>query len=682
MARPRSFEPGKSKHCKYRTFGKTCTSCGKTFLITSRNILRRQGRKRPTDICEVCLRAQDNQTRFGENYEEWKDDVNAKRKKTVQKHYGVDHQMRSKKVKQKVVATTRKCYGVDNVAHCPEIVEKRKATMRKRHGVDYSLSSAVLRKKARQTTFKRFGVENVALLPENQAKLHSAETQAKRKATMLTRFGVDSMFKLKNFHDMRRKGCIRNSGEPEPQLRKSGKSEAEKSITSKLMFICTEGLLKDKHLVVCDDPKDNTTCITVHGVLYSHSWDITIRDQSGSLILVIDYDGDYYHGEKFADYDAIIQAEYKDTERFMTIPKGVMWHIINENGFDTAIEDVVKILGYDYSGFLKSLYDFACSIQFPFCKDYPEYYNDKTLLGSWHRLCNYGEEDITKPRYKYYNYDKLEKVADKSRTGGKLINYFHPSIYKCRSRDKPSPYEAWHHVDENGDRNLLMKAIKNRMIYSARYQPFRILQGFSNSYIAPKVTVFSPSRARLYLHKYARKFNTVFDPFMGYSGRMLGALSLEKNYIGSDINPTIFEEAGDIVKWLDKNKELAADVCITCKDILTYERGTQYECLFTCPPYKDLEIWWDDLTQTEIRSNNTAEEWVMYCLEMFECTRYIFVVDARCNKFQPYVVHICNSIIENKYNSYKREKVLVIDFEDRNRMGFGQQNFKFSIVKE
>lgn len=209
------------------------------------------------------------------------------------------------------------------------------------------------------------------------------------------------------------------------------------------------------------------------------------------------------------------------------------------------------------------------------------------------------------PVYKYNN-----------PTGLNLIRQYHPSIYKCHLKGKLSPYEAWYNDD------LRRKCIENRVIYSRSLAPNAIVNGFNVNKIAPKISIFSPTLAERLVKTYL-PYDTVFDPFSGYSGRMLGVTKLKKKYIGQDINPVTVEESNNIIKDYKLNAE------VTCKDVM--DSYGEYDCLFTCSPYEDKEIWEDNL---QIR---TCDEWIDICLEHFKCKTYLFVADGT-EKYKDYIV--------------------------------------------
>ena len=214
------------------------------------------------------------------------------------------------------------------------------------------------------------------------------------------------------------------------------------------------------------------------------------------------------------------------------------------------------------------------------------------------------------------DYNKIS-AAPKSLKGLKLVRQFHPNIYKSRVNNKISPFEAW------DDKEILYKTILNRMKYvRPPYTPKIIRDGLNISKVACKVSVFKPCLAYYIASKYLSGINEVFDPFSGFSGRMLGICSSEKKYIGQDINKEAVLGSNEIINLLKLNANVVQ------KDL--FESSGKYESLMTCSPYGLKETWGDDI------KNLSCDEWIDECLKRFECKKYIFVVDDSI-KYRKYI---------------------------------------------
>ena len=231
--------------------------------------------------------------------------------------------------------------------------------------------------------------------------------------------------------------------------------------------------------------------------------------------------------------------------------------------------------------------------------------------------------------------------------GTYIANEFHRSIWKASVKGKKSPYEAWH------DEGLMTKLIRNRLIYSGSPEitPEVLRRGFSPSRIAPRVSLFNLALAKYLISKYLSEYDVIFDPFSGFSGRLLGACSLGKKYVGSDIDEDHVEESQSIID------HFGLEGTVEVKDVL--ESSGAYPCLFTCPPYGDKERWNEKNDLVE----KSCDEWIQECMQRFDCERYLFVVDKTEHFKDNIVEEIDNSshlgkgkeyvILIKKNNSYK-----------------------------
>ena len=195
--------------------------------------------------------------------------------------------------------------------------------------------------------------------------------------------------------------------------------------------------------------------------------------------------------------------------------------------------------------------------------------------------------------------------------GTYIANEFHRSIWKASVKGKKSPYEAWH------DEALMTKLIRNRLIYSSSPEitPEILRRGFSPSRIAPRVSLFNPALAKYLISKYLSEYDVIFDPFSGFSGRLLGTCSLGKKYVGSDIDEDHVKESQSMIDYFE------LEGTVEVRDVL--ESSGAYPCLFTCPPYGDKEKWNEKNDLVE----KSCDEWIQECMQRFDCEKYLFVVD-------------------------------------------------------
>ena len=369
-----------------------------------------------------------------------------------------------------------------------------------------------------------------------------------------------------------------------------------------------ERMFSESHLINCYIYKANVA-LARNGV--THTWDYGIYDEDGNLTTVVDLE------------DITI---FKSEDRMLTIPDGLKVVIIQGWNFKQCFEELVKTVMYDYEGYVQSMFKYFRAMPFPSPK-----YNPRELVRVYSQLqrINYGDK-------------KYNDVSMNIRTGDKIIHHFHESIYHAHNKGKISPYEAWYN-DE-----MLLNSIKNRILYQTHLNPSKILQGFNISKIAPKVSVFSAARAKLIIQKYLSNYDTVFDPFSGFSGRMLGTVSSGKKYIGQDVSEIHVRESISMITFYKDYCNFNAYVLP--EDILK-SKG-RYPCLFTCPPYADKEQWQD--VRVDLR---TCDDWIDVCLHNFGCSRYVFVVDET----KKYTNNIAGVISNKSHFGTNNEYIIVID---------------------
>ena len=358
-----------------------------------------------------------------------------------------------------------------------------------------------------------------------------------------------------------------------------------------------------------------------------HFWDYGVYSKSDNrLIMVVDVDGADNHADK-CDYNGLHSREEADEKRFYLSPPDVKIAIIYEARLTNSFDKMLRELMMKYDEFVESQFNYCRSIDFP----YPRYSTDE-LLESWKSLVKMNCND------EYH-----QNMSLNTRVGDRLINHFHPSIYHARRGNNPSPYDAWY------DDLLLKKVIENRMIYVNELNPNKILQGFNVCKLAPKVSVFSAAKAKMLVNKYLSDATEIFDPFSGFSGRMLGTVALGKKYTGIDLSDTHVRESEEIVHFL-KTHGVHIDATLLEWDVM--KASGSYDALFTCPPYGTKEVW-----EKPNGEQLTCDEWIDVCLKRFDCKKYLFVVD----KTEKYKNHIVDEIVNRSHLGTNTEYVVLIE---------------------
>lgn len=390
------------------------------------------------------------------------------------------------------------------------------------------------------------------------AEFHSdtsrlATALSKMKATNLTRYGHENVMS-------------------NPEIRR--KSLSKKPKTSPEKYLCEMFLQRGIPFEYGE-------------IINGKCWDFCVYSNSGELVLIVEIDGEYNHGLKCDPFYANVGG-HKDNERFSLVPDGVIYIEVDSLRVKESIPYIVEMIGIDYSKWISDIFLECSSMDFP----YPQY-SAKRMTKDWLNL---------KRLY-------TDRFYSSKMPGNSIITSFHKSIYSSRVGTRRSPIEAWN------DPVSLLSCIENRFVYKSNLSAQQIARGFERNKIAPRVTVFQPGLARYLLAKYAPGMKSVVDPFSGFSGRMLGALSLGMDYKGYDIRQETINESNSILSFLDLSAQMqVADFNANIDDNI-------YDVLLTCPPYGNKEKWFDD------QDCRPTEWYIKECLSKFKAKVYVFVVD-------------------------------------------------------
>lgn len=168
-----------------------------------------------------------------------------------------------------------------------------------------------------------------------------------------------------------------------------------------------------------------------------------------------------------------------------------------------------------------------------------------------------------------------------------ICKYFCHKFYLATEKDKRNMIEVF-----NDDASL-RKLIANRLgldWYDPINNPegvketfaisFRMMvQGLRSSRLVPSVSMFKPDIAKYMYVKYSNEGDTVFDPSAGFGGRLLGASSCNRKYIGTD--PWTTDELKEIVDYLNLSNITLFDK--GSEEVKLEENSIDFS--FTSPPY-------------------------------------------------------------------------------------------------
>ena len=487
--------------------------------------------------------------------------------------------------------------------------DKRKATCLDKFGTESYMTSADFKQKAEQTNLSTCGCKNAG---------GSAESVAKIKATKLANHGSEN---YNNIKQMRATKLVKYDNEWYSNREQALQTLATKynvnEITTPFCIpeISKKALGHTSNMTKPEKKLNEFLTNRKFNFQYSYvcngkNFDFAIFNNKNKLQILIEIDGLYYHGLTEDSNGKHVRGD-TDHERFSKVQEGVKFIVCDENELEECFTEILKVYDIDYSEWLNTILQ-NMPTEFPYHE-----YDDKRLMTDWNHL-------------QHWDWNPH------SRVGISIVNNYHKHIWQSRVGNNLSPVECWQ------NKELLMQAIKNRVIYSSTLSSHAIAAGFNICKIAPKVSVFNPMLAKHIVKSYLSDYETVFDPFSGFSGRMLGTCACDKKYIGQDINEIHVKESNEIIDKLKLN------AVILQKDI--FESTGEYDCLFTCSPYCLKEIW------NEHETNKSCDEWIDECLKRFKCKRYVFVVD----KTEKYKDKIVEEISNKSHFSNATEYIIVI----------------------
>lgn len=187
-----------------------------------------------------------------------------------------------------------------------------------------------------------------------------------------------------------------------------------------------------------------------------------------------------------------------------------------------------------------------------------------------------------------------------STIGLRLANYFQPQMFSVRVSRYLSPYDVFHNDA------LLRSAIhRSWSVWPDRFgaNPATLRRMLKTYPGAASVSNFRPTIARAILHHFSKDSDTVVDFSAGYGGRLLGALSMKRVYIG--IEPCRAQVIGlrsTLLSLREDGIRGTGEILAGCaEDMMSSLPKDSATLVFSSPPYFDWEQYSDEETQSFIK---------------------------------------------------------------------------------
>jgi len=197
------------------------------------------------------------------------------------------------------------------------------------------------------------------------------------------------------------------------------------------------------------------------------------------------------------------------------------------------------------------------------------------------------------------NIDPDKITAQKTSKSNKIIRKYMPHIYEVEDYKGNNIVKLW-------KRENIKKAFKsldkpNRTVNS-QFSEFKRAIKFN------PVTIYSPIMTKSVVKDLDCK--TVFDPCIGWGGRMIGTTCLGEDYHYTGCEPFTKTYVG----LENMTKELSIENQVTLynkgvETVLEEIDDKRYDMCLTSPPYFDLEVYSHEDTQS-IKKYETYDEWI------------------------------------------------------------------------
>jgi len=192
---------------------------------------------------------------------------------------------------------------------------------------------------------------------------------------------------------------------------------------------------------------------------------------------------------------------------------------------------------------------------------------------------------------------KTREVQPRILTGLRLAEGYFPLRYHARYKKAPSCYEAWF------DEDKLKRAIEIQLKCEDPVTPERVRKAIQYQVRTP--TNFKPGVAKALYERYAPPQSLVWDPCVGYGGRLLGALAAGVRYVGTDVEEGSISGAKELAEVLD----FSSEVRLVQSPAEEFDPQEELSLVFTSPPYFDLERYSENPDQSWMKYGTSLEAW-------------------------------------------------------------------------
>jgi len=216
--------------------------------------------------------------------------------------------------------------------------------------------------------------------------------------------------------------------------------------------------------------------------------------------------------------------------------------------------------------------------------DYRYHYSDSELLADWQRL----------------RLTQEFKTGSQFRPGIKLCQHFCDNFWHISNRRGMSFAKAWQDSDiMEGVRQWGLQGMSNLWLSWIRRAVY-MRAGLANS------SFYRPHFSKQICMLTQQEEGRVFDPCMGWGGRMLGTLAQGWHYTGCEPNATTFANLVRMVEFIGQEHRVSMHAIPA--EQFDFDSMEPVDVVVTSPPYYDLEVYCDDQTQS-YHAHDTYAAW-------------------------------------------------------------------------
>lgn len=216
--------------------------------------------------------------------------------------------------------------------------------------------------------------------------------------------------------------------------------------------------------------------------------------------------------------------------------------------------------------------------------DYRYRYSEKELRDDWKKLIRVTQF----------------KTGAQFKPGMKLCQHFCDNFWTIKNDKGMSFADAWQDYDTmNTVREWGLKGMSQLWLSWIRRAVFMCAS-------LPNSSFYRPHFSKQVTMMTGKHTGVLFDPCMGWGGRMLGTAANNWKYISCDPNKETFANVNRIVDFL----ELHNRVTLHNMPVENYDfaNADKVDVVLTSPPYFNLEVYNDEADQS-YNKHNTYETW-------------------------------------------------------------------------